>query len=136
MIRPECPRKEATELVLAVRSSGLSSVLLAIACSSQPAASASDIASANDTGRTVTATNDGERALLKEVANLPSGASRQVQGLTVRAGKTYAAASGRTCRALTVTSSGSKAPTERLVCSDGASWFFVPDVMGGTGSED
>lgn len=110
-------------------SRGLVSLLLVAACSSQPTASASDIASANDTGRTVSASNDVERAVLAEVSKLPSDAPTRVRGVGVEARKPYSAASGRTCRQLRVTPAGVPS-RERLVCTDGGAWFFVPEVFG------
>jgi hypothetical protein len=108
---------------------------LQVACSSVPPASARDVADANDTGRALAASDATERALLGQVAMLPSGSPQRVAGVTVSAEQPYAAASGRKCRALIVTTTPSRPPTSRLACSDGAQWFFVPDVFGAEKAE-
>jgi hypothetical protein len=46
---------------------------------------------------------------------------------TVVADGAYTAASGRTCRALTMGTAGKNA--RRLACHNGGSWYFVPDVF-------
>lgn len=101
-----------------------------LACSSAPRPNARDVADANDTGRTLNPRSDMERALLGQVATLPTGAPRQLGGVLVRAERPYPAASGRTCRVLTITSDSLRPPSSRLACSDGSRWFFVPNVFG------
>jgi hypothetical protein len=88
------------------------------------------VADANDTGRTLLARSESERALLGQIAALPSGTPQKVSGLTVVAEPSYAAASGHTCRALHFTPAGSQQTQHRVACSDGRAWFFVPDVFG------
>lgn len=116
------------------RLSWLLGVALLAACSSRPVLSARDASDANDTGATLGAKSEGERELLKEAASLPSGAPRRVGGATVVAEAPYAAASGRTCRALHVTLREHQA-SQRLACTDGRAWFFVPDVFGASSTE-
>lgn len=108
-------------------------MLCLVACSSGPVPSPRDVADANDTGRTLDARSATERALLVEAASLPSGTQRRVGGATVVADAAYAAASGRTCRVLHITEAAAKV-MDRLACSDGKSWFFVPDVFGASGT--
>lgn len=91
------------------------------------------MADANDTGRTVAARSEGERALLGKVPSLPSGVVTRVGSDSVSAEEPYTAASGRTCRALTITPAASRNATHRLACTDGRTWFFVPDVFGSEG---
>lgn len=108
---------------------------LLVACSSSPAASARDVADANDTGRTLDAKSDTDRAMLRELPTLPSKTPRQVGNATVVAEPSYASASGRSCRALRIKAAGHQ-PTARLACNDGKHWFFVPDVFGGSDSAE
>lgn len=101
------------------------------ACSAQPATSPRDAADANDTGRVVAPASDSERRLLKELPTLQSGRGRSVGDAKVVAEAPYASASGKTCRAVHVTPSQARDVRHRLACSDGKSWFFVPDVFDG-----
>lgn len=106
------------------------------ACSSALAPSARDVADANDTGRALTAANESERQLLRVLPNLPAGTVKQVGDASVVADAAYTAASGRTCRSLHLTMKGSGQQRDRLACSSGDSWFFVPDVFGGDSATD
>lgn len=99
------------------------------ACAAQPQPSPRDVADANDTGGRLAPNGDAERTLLLQLAKLPSGTPRRVSDATVVAEPAYQAASGQTCRALHVTQ-GNASARHRLACSDGKSWFFVPDVFG------
>jgi hypothetical protein len=99
-----------------------------IGCSAPPPISPRDAADANDTGRRVVPSTAGERDLLTQVARLPSGGSQRIGQTTVVAEDPYQAASGRICRALRVTQEKNRA-VQRLACTDGKSWFFVPDVF-------
>lgn len=99
------------------------------ACSRQPEISARDAADANDTGRMLGPTDEDERALLSQLATLPSGTARRVGAATVLAGEPYAAASGRTCRALHLKVANAQRERKRVACSNGKAWFFVPDVF-------
>jgi hypothetical protein len=105
------------------------------ACSAQPAASARDVADANDTGRTVTPQTANERLLLQQVSTLPNGRSKRIGDANVVAQAPYDAASGHTCRALQLTPSGALNADHRLACTDGRSWFFVPNVLASPRSE-
>ena len=109
--------------------------LVLVACSSAPPPSARDVVDANDTGGALTAASASERQLLKEVPKLPAGAAWRVGNALVVSEAMYAAASGRTCRALHVTA-GTGKTSHRLACSDGKAWFFVPDVFGSNGARD
>jgi hypothetical protein len=108
----------------------LLSLTLPIACSAAPAPSARDVADANDTGRTLNARSESERALLAEAGALPNTSSRRFGSTSVSAEPPYTAASGRTCRVLHITDATSTAARERLVCSTSNGWLFVPDVFG------
>jgi hypothetical protein len=101
---------------------------LTFACASAPPPTARDLADANDTGGTLAARGDNERKLLGELGKLPSGTPQRVGDASVVAEEPYVAASGRTCRALSITTS--RAALHRLACGDGKTWFFVPDVFG------
>jgi hypothetical protein len=100
------------------------------ACSRQPETSPRDAADANDTGRVLSAQSETERSLLTQLSTLPTGTARRVGDATVLSEAPYDAASGRTCRALQITTPGAREPRHRLACSDGKAWFFVPDVFG------
>lgn len=103
---------------------------LALGCASAPPVSARDAADANDTGAALGAKSDGERALLGAVPNLPTGTGRRIGEATVIADAPYAAASGRTCRALHISRGRAPEQGNRLTCSNGKAWFFVPEVFG------
>jgi hypothetical protein len=106
----------------------LTLAIVAVGCAAQPQASLRDVADANDTGGTVAAGTATERAVLAALPRLAATAPERINGLTVMAQTPYLAASGRTCRAVSLTSP--KGGVEnRLACSDGRSWFFVPNVF-------
>jgi hypothetical protein len=68
--------------------------------------------------------------VLKALVSLPSGKPQQVAGATVVAEPAYVAASGRTCRALSINATNRVDPRHRLACTNGGAWFFVPEVFG------
>lgn len=103
--------------------------LFLAACASAPTMSARDLSDANDTGRTLAAEDDADRALLRDLPTLKTGSPRRYGSKSVVADDPYTSASGRSCRTLHLTTT-TRAPTERLACTDGKSWFFVPDVFG------
>jgi len=106
------------------------------ACSSAPPPSARDVADANDTGRTLSPSSEGERELLRRISQLPAGTPQRVGDESVVAEPPYTAASGRTCRALSLTSGKTGKVFHRVACSGGGNaWFFVPDVFGANGAE-
>lgn len=105
-----------------------------LGCAAAPTPTAREVADANDTGRTLTATSETERKTLAQIANLGDGASRRVGNATVIAEAPYASASGRTCRAVHLTTENPHNTVHRLACSDGQAWFFVPDVFGASPS--
>jgi len=89
-----------------------------------------DAADANDTGRTLPARSASEQTILRQVADLPAGTAQTVGEVVVIAAPAYHAASGRTCRALSISRRESKQASHRLACTEGKAWFFVPDVLG------
>lgn len=105
-----------------------------MACSPRPETNPRDAADANDTGRQVAPAGESERAVLRQVPTLRSGTPQRIGDATVTAEAPYPAASGRTCRALLVTQA-SAAAKHYLACSNGKTWFFVPDVFGGNPAE-
>lgn len=131
-MRPECSAKDVTKTMggRAFRPELLACLLLPLACAATPQPSAREVADANDTGQALTAKTEQDRAVLREVAGLPSGVARRISGTDVIAEAPYVAASGRTCRALQLGAPTPAQTTHRLACSDGQSWFFVPDVFG------
>jgi hypothetical protein len=105
-----------------------------VGCSQAPSISPRDAADANDTGAKLTATTESDRLLLTELPKLPPQAPRRMGDNTVVAEAPYLAASGRTCRAIHVDGISAQAGSRhRLACSNGSSWFFVPDVFGAGG---
>lgn len=112
-------------------SRALLAVVVLNACSGQPAASARDVADANDTGRTLSPQTANERQLLQQLSQLPNGTARQIGDANVVAEAPYSAASGHTCRAVQLTSRQKRTADHRLACTDGHAWFFVPDVFAG-----
>lgn len=134
MMAPLVFGKDLTKLMCWTRAYGarlpMLLTALLIACSSTPATSARDAADANDTGRKLVPTSESERALLKQLSGLPNGKAQRVGDATIVAEPPYHAASGHLCRALSVTAGANQQASHRLACSDGQSWFFVPDVFG------
>lgn len=70
----------------------------------------------------------GERRLLETVERLGSGKKEKVGELVVVAEAPYFAASGRLCRSIRIEQGGKPGRT-RLVCKDGSSWFYAPEVF-------
>lgn len=103
-------------------------VLIAVGCASQPRGEPRDVADANDTGRSLPAQTRLEQDVLRALPSLESGQARPVGNAKVVAEAAYTAASGRTCRALSIGVRGKNLP--RLACHSGGSWYFVPDVFG------
>ncbi len=100
------------------------------ACGGEPPPNARDAADANDMGRTLPAQGPSEHAILQQLGQLPPGAPRKIGDATVVADPAYHAASGRLCRALSITSPKKKDAEHRLACTEGQAWAFVPDVLG------
>lgn len=89
-----------------------------------------------------------ERELLRRLPELPPEQPISIQNATVLAGAPYYAASGRTCRPLTIQGaeqppgqgaeqspgqgserSAGTEPRPRLACREDGDWFFVPEVF-------
>jgi hypothetical protein len=73
----------------------------------------------------------GEQQVLQQLDALPAGQASVVGEYSVMPEAPYQAASGRTCRKLTLNSRSTKSSSLRLACSDGTRWQFVPDVFSG-----
>jgi hypothetical protein len=73
----------------------------------------------------------GERKLLTRLSDMPTNEPVRIGGQVFVAGEPYAAASGRTCRSVTVRApDGSKGADVKLACHGRAGgWTFVPDVF-------
>lgn len=99
------------------------------ACSPAARLNAHDAADANDTGNAVGAKDASERSLLDRLPTLPSGRPERVGKVSVTAEVPYSAASGRTCRALSISSELNRGAIPRLACTKGGAWFFVPEVF-------
>lgn len=96
-------------------------------CASASKPEPRDVADANDTGRTVGASNGLEREVLSAMPTLSEGKPKQLAGANVVAQSAYSAASGRLCRRVVMTTAS--AVKQRLACTNGDGWFFVPDVF-------
>ena len=71
-----------------------------------------------------------ETKVLAQLEQLPPTQASTIDGLSVVADAPYAAASGKTCRRLTLTSvKPPKASRVRLACRNGDAWGFVPSVF-------
>lgn len=73
-----------------------------------------------------------ERELLRRLPELPAEQPVAIDDATVIARAPYSAASGRTCRALTIRASGQGpggASRSRLACREDGDWFFVPQIF-------
>ena len=71
--------------------------------------------------------DDLERELLRRLPELPAKQPVSINDATVFAGAPYFAASGRTCRALTMQGAGPA--RSRLACREDGDWFFVPAIF-------
>ncbi len=100
-------------------------IVLATGCGSSPPPVTDPDYRALTRPGTEPAESEVDRAVLQAVDGMAVDAPTPVAGHTVTAGPTYAAASGRACRAVSV--SGESAA--RLVCKIGDTWAFVPDVV-------
>lgn len=112
------------------------SAALLVACSSVRQPSPRDVADANDTGRGLTAASEAEREIIRQLPQLREGAEVRVRDFSVVGDPAYSSASGRTCRALHLTQRGTGKVQHRLACSEGSTWFFVPDVLGAENSKE
>lgn len=104
--------------------------LFPLACSSASNISDRDAADANDTGAKMLPADEAERRLLAALPQMPPSSPRRIGERTITAGVPYEAASGRKCRVVHV-ARGNTGSSSRLACSDGARWFFVPEVFVG-----
>jgi hypothetical protein len=105
-------------------------LLFVAACSAGPVVNQRDIADANDVGGTLAAQTPLERDLLQQVASLKTATAQRIGDSMVIADSPYQAASGRRCRSIHVTAAGAGAAVQRLACTNGNAWVFVPDVFG------
>lgn len=79
---------------------------------------------------TAEAASPAEAKVLARLDELPVAEARAVDGISVVAEAPYAAASGKTCRRLTLTpSTPPKTSRTRLACKDAERWGFVPNVL-------
>ena len=75
------------------------------------------------------ATDDLERAILKQLGQLTTSKEAAIGGRAVVAGAPYTAASGRTCRSVNVRAAGAAPARIHLACVISDAWSFVPDVV-------
>lgn len=78
---------------------------------------------------TAEAASPAEAKVLAGLDRLPAAKEASVDNLSVVADPPYAAASGKTCRRLTLTSLRPPKPSNtRLACRNAEGWAFVPSV--------
>jgi hypothetical protein len=81
-------------------------------------------------GGTAEAGSPAEEKVLERLADMPPSKAQRVGDLAVLAEAPYSAASGKTCRRVTLTKSAEpRTSRTRLACSDGGPWRYVPDVF-------
>lgn len=79
---------------------------------------------------TAEAASPAEAKVLARLDQFPVAEARSVDTISVVADAPYAAASGKTCRRLTLTpSTPPKTSRTRLACKDADRWGFVPSVF-------
>jgi hypothetical protein len=105
---------------------------LALACGPAPGPAHPDVeyeALASPSARPPA--SEVERAILVHLGDLDTGNTAQLEGRTVVIGPPYAAASGRSCRRITIGGgSAADAPQHVLACLIAGAWSFVPAVVG------
>lgn len=74
-----------------------------------------------------------EREILLHLPALAPGQPVTIESAIVTAEAPYPAASGRTCRTLTITGAEGVARS-RLACREDGEWFFVPQIFQTVGS--
>lgn len=77
---------------------------------------------------TIEPANEIEREILQRLPALAPEQPVTIEGAMVSAAAPYHAASGRTCRFLTITSAD-RSSRSRLACHEDAAWFFVPSIF-------
>ena len=86
-----------------------------------------DQADGTDAGNTA-AGKDAE--LIALVAGMQAGESYVIDGMMVESGWTFAAASGRLCKYITLRNLDDQdISSSRLACLDGTNWFFATDIF-------
>jgi len=81
-------------------------------------------------GGTAEAGSPAEEKVLERLADMPPSKSQRIGELAVLAEAPYTAASGKTCRRVTLTKAAApRSSRTRLACSDGEAWQYVPDVF-------
>jgi hypothetical protein len=99
-------------------------LLFLAACGGKREARSPEDALATENPGRVEAASEAERAILKNLDDLPPGKPHPVGREMVTAEAAYFAASGEHCRQVTWKANS------RLACKDDAGWYFVPDVFG------
>ena len=79
---------------------------------------------------TAEAASPSELKVLAVLGELVPGKTRTIGELSVVADAPYYAASGKTCRGVTLTSANPpKHSRTRLACKNGEAWYFAPSVF-------
>lgn len=79
----------------------------------------------------VPAATPGEREVLARMAEIPAGQAVTLAGQVFIVDEPYHAASGRTCRSVTIRAAREAGGTDvRLACAEDGGWVFVPDPFG------
>jgi hypothetical protein len=100
-----------------------------VACgSASPMPTPQEAKDAHDTGTRLGASSPMEESVLAALESMPANQPRQFGDVSVTGRAPYHAASGRRCRSVLFARSGDAAP-DRVACTDGKAWFFVPNVF-------
>lgn len=102
-------------------------LLISSGCSRPHDARHPEDSAATESGGRHEPKTDEERKLLARVAVLPTNVREKVGRKTVSASEPYQAASGYSCRNVTIERGGEQ--SRRLACGDKSGWFFVPDIF-------
>lgn len=105
---------------------GAGALLMNFGCSRPHDARHPEDTAATESGGRHEPQTDEERKLLARVRVLPTNVKEKVGSRTVSAAQAYHAASGYSCRNVTIEEGGER--TQRLACGDESGWFFVPDI--------
>lgn len=102
----------------------MSLLLLASGCALTPQQQAPGVDAENQTG------NEQQAGLTALVASMQAGESSLYDGLIVKSGQSYHAASGRVCKPITLTDPADSGNVHsELACRNSNGWFLVPNIF-------
>jgi len=102
----------------------LSLLLLASGCALTPQQQVSHSEAHSQTG------NEQQTGLIAQVASMRAGETSSYDGVIVKSGQPYNAASGRLCKPITLTDpADTGSARSRLACKDSSGWFLATDIF-------